>query len=280
MKVGVIGLGQIGGGVAQCLSLTGTLAAIYDVFPDVAEKLNVGVANSSSPRAVAEQSDVVLVAVFSYQQARDVLTGDQGLLAAGRKEVPIVLLSTISTGEYEELRTLANQGGIDLLDCGVTGGSTAATGGLVCLIGGSEEAVERVRPALDGFAKGVYRMGGPGSGMAGKIARNVMIYGTWLVEYEAFKLAKAAGVDARQLISVVLDSRDSVALPCAWPRRDPEIGLEEADGIRRERSASLLAKDLTAALDLAEKHGVTMPTAQLALDSGRLVTGLETEADR
>lgn len=277
MKVGVIGLGQIGGGVAQCLARAGMLAAIYDVSSAAADRLEVGLSNGGSPRAVAEAADVVLIAVFDAAQARAVLDGEHGILAARRPEVTVVLLSTVALDDYHALRQFAAAGGVDLLDCGVTGGSSAARGGLVCLIGGTEAAVAKVRPALDGFSAAVYRMGGPGAGMAGKIARNVIVYGTWLAEYEAFKLAKAAGVDGAQLISVVVESRGSVAPPCAWPRRDPDFNLEVVDDMRRERSAAVLSKDLGAALDLAATLDLRIPGVELTRANGRIITGLEAE---
>jgi 3-hydroxyisobutyrate dehydrogenase len=277
MKAGVIGLGSIGGGVAQCLARADMLSAVYDVFPDVATKLDIGFSNAASPRAVAERSDVILIAVFDAKQVRDVLEGEDGLLAAGRPDVPIVLLSTVAVDDYHALRLLSAEAGIELLDCGVTGGSSAASGGLVCLIGGSETAVEKVRPALEGFAKGVFRMGEAGAGMAGKIARNVIVYGTWLVEHEAFKLAKAVGVDGPQLISAVLESRFSMSPPCGWARRDPDFGLETVDENFRERLASLLSKDLGAALELADEFDVQLPATRLAKASSKEITGLARE---
>lgn len=245
MKVGVIGLGEIGGGVALCLARAGTLNAVYDISPGAAQKLAIGLPNSASPRAVAQACDVVLIAVFDADQVNDVLAGEEGVLAAEGR-APVVLLSTVSVEDYHGLRELAARAGTELLDCGVSGGSSAATGGLVCLIGGSEEVVEQVRPALDGFAKGVFRMGDAGAGMAGKIARNVIVYGTWRAEHEAFALAKAAGVDGAQLVAAVMESRDSMSPPADWARR--------------ERVAPFVLKDLSAALELAAKVGVELPS--------------------
>jgi 3-hydroxyisobutyrate dehydrogenase len=277
MKAGVIGLGNIGGGVAKCLARNGMLSAIYDVSSEAAARIDVGLDNGASPRAIAEQSDVVLIAVFNAEQARAALAGRGGVLAAGRPDVPIILLSTVSVDDYRSLRALVTAAGCELVDCGVTGGSSAASGGLVCLVGGNVEVVERVRPVLDGFAKGVYHMGEAGAGMAGKIARNVMIYGTWLVEHEAFKLARAAGVDPAQLVSVVMDSRGSVAPPCVWQRRDPAFGSEVVDGVRRGRSAAVLIKDLGAAIDLADALELNLPVSLLARANGPAITGLDVE---
>lgn len=278
MKAGVIGLGNIGGGVAQCLARAGQLAAVFDVRPEAVDTLPIDIANCRSPRELTLVSDVVLIAVFDAAQARAVLTGPDGVLAADRREVPIVLLSTVSLDQYSELQGIANASGCELIDCGVTGGSSAASGGLVCLVGADAALFDRVKPVLEAFAQGVYRLGEAGAGMAGKIARNVIIYGTWLVEYEAFKLAKAAGLDRRELIAAVIDSRRSVAQPCAWPSRDPEIAIEVVDDDRRRRSASVLQKDLGAALELAQSFGIALPAAELARANGAIITGLEQEA--
>ena len=79
--------------------------------------------------------------------------------------------------------------------------------------GGDEQTLARVRPVLDGFARDVAVMGGPGAGMAAKIARNVIVYGCLRAGYEGAALARAAGVEVSRLARVVEDSADAVGGP-------------------------------------------------------------------
>lgn len=274
MKGGVIGLGGIGRGVAQCLARAGKLAGVYDIDPAIAPGMDVAFDNSPSPRAVSEICDVVLIAVFNSTQARDVLLGKDGVLAA-QSHAPIVLLSTVAIADFEMLRDLAEGAQREFLDCGVTGGSSVESGGLVCLLGGRESTVAKVLPVLEAFSRKVFHMGGPGSGMAAKIARNVIIYGTWLAEYEAFRLAGAAGVDRAILVRAIEESQNSIGGPCPWPRGDPAYGTDMIDLTRRLRAAGLLAKDLQAAVDLGELHGLTLPGVLATLAHGPAIAGIE-----
>jgi 3-hydroxyisobutyrate dehydrogenase len=87
-----------------------------------------------------------------------------------------------------------------VVDCGVSGGPDAsATGELVCMIGGSEEEVDRLRPVLDAVSCLVLHMRPPGAGLAAKLARNLITYGSWLAAFEAQELAEAAGIDLLKL---------------------------------------------------------------------------------
>jgi 3-hydroxyisobutyrate dehydrogenase-like beta-hydroxyacid dehydrogenase len=262
-NAGVIGLGNIGGGVAVSLARAGRLAAVYDVVPDKAAALEGVAANAEAPAEVAARCDVVFIAVFDAGQARNALSGPGGLLEAARPGLDLVLLSTVELADYHALRALCLENGVELLDCGVTGGLLAASGGLVSLIGGSDEAVARVRPAAEQFSKAVVHMGPAGCGMAAKIARNVIVYGTWLAEHEGMALAAAAGVSIPRLIEAIDESGAGVGPACRWGRRHRDHGTETFEEARRTLLAATLDKDLSAALSLADRLGVDLPAARL-----------------
>src|SRR3984957_7807261 len=196
---GVIGLGAIGGGVAVCLARSGHLRAVYDIRKDASEKLTGVPAVAASPAAVARQCEVVLIAVLDAKQARDVLTGPEGILSQAQPGLNVVLLSTVSLEDLEEIRALTDAAGVGLVDSGVTGGINAARNGLVCLVGADDQTFLQVKPVLEGFAKAVVHMGGPGAGMAAKIARNVIVYGTLRAGYGGVLLAKAARLTLQRM---------------------------------------------------------------------------------
>ncbi|MES2156234.1 MAG: NAD(P)-dependent oxidoreductase [Pseudomonadota bacterium] len=272
-NAGVIGLGQIGAGVAICLARSGQLAAVYDVRADAADTLEGVPPVVASPAELARQADVVIIAVVNAKQTVDVLSGPDGVLSQARPEMSIVLVATVSIEDLNAIRALTDAAGVALVDSGVTGGPKSRENGLVCLVGGSDESVARVRPVLDGFAKQVAHMGGPGAGMAAKIARNVIVFGGLRAGYEAAILCRNAGVDVRQLSDVIDASSDSVGGPLMLAiRDDPATSAQEA--AIREYTRALMIKDLDAAIDLARSYGITLPLIELTRRTDQAVVGM------
>jgi 3-hydroxyisobutyrate dehydrogenase len=186
----------------------------------------------------------------------------------------VVLLATVSLTDLAEIRALTDAAGVGLIDSGVTGGQKAKENGLVCLVGGSDDAIAAVKPVLDGFALSVAHMGPAGAGMAAKIARNVVVYGCLRAGYEAAVLCRNAGVDVNQLTKVIEDSSQGVGGPMMlMSRADPLKDAQEA-GIR-EYTRALMIKDLEAALDLGRTFGVKLPLVELAINSDQSVVGME-----
>jgi 3-hydroxyisobutyrate dehydrogenase len=279
IKAGVIGLGVIGSGVALCLARAGMVGAVYDIRPDAAGDLEGVPAVATSPAEVARQCDVVIIAVVSAAQTLAVLTGPEGVLAAARPGLAIVLVATVALDDLTHIRALTDAAGVGLVDCGVTGGTLARQNGLVCLVGATPAQLVIVKPVLDGFAKSVAHMGGPGAGMAAKIARNVVVYGCIRAGYEGAALARAAGVNVQQLAQVIEESSDGVGGPMMLMGRagDPLTDPEEAK--LREYVRNLMNKDLDAALDLGKSLGVGLPLIELVRRTERVVTGLELETE-
>ncbi|MES2172331.1 MAG: NAD-binding protein [Pseudomonadota bacterium] len=116
-------------------------------------------------------------------------------------------------------------------------------------------------------------MGGPGAGMAAKIARNVIVFGGLRAGYEAAVLCRNAGVDVRQLSDVIEASSDSVGGPLMLAIRDDPASSEQEAAIR-EYTRALMIKDLDAAIDLARSYGITLPLVELARRSDQAVVGL------
>ncbi|WP_081290148.1 NAD(P)-dependent oxidoreductase [Mycobacterium asiaticum] len=260
LRAGVIGLGEIGGGVAISMARRGRAPSVFDVRPDAAANLEGVPAQLDSVAAVTQDSDVVLIAVINAEQARDVLAGSGGLLQAARPGLIVVLLSTVSITVLHELDALCREADVTLLDCGVTNGDKAAEHGIVAMIGGPEEQVAQARPVLDDFAKAVVHCGPVGSGMTTKIARNLIQYGCWAVVDEAANLAAANGVSLQTLLSVMReadsDGRQTLRL------LDVRAAGITVPSDYADRVAALADKDLDAAAELGMVLGVPTPLAQ------------------
>lgn len=275
LKVGVIGLGMIGGGVAVCLARAGFLEAVYDINPKSAEKLEGVPACSVNPAALAQTCDVVIIAVVNADQIRDALNGENGLLSAARSGLVLVIQSTISLLDLKSITELASTAGIKVVDCGVTGGPAAHINGLVSLVGADDETFQYVEPVLNGYSKSVVHMGGPGTGMAAKIARNVIVYTVWRAGYEGALLAKAAGVDVKKFAAAIEASDENVSGPTTWMARDVSTDESSEEKNLREHVLTILDKDLSAALDLSEQLNIDLPTARLSRENAKAILGLD-----
>ncbi|HWD05805.1 MAG TPA: NAD(P)-binding domain-containing protein [Amycolatopsis sp.] len=277
-RVGVIGLGMIGGGVAVSLVRSGQVPAVYDIRPEAADGLAGVPAPLGSPAEVARASDVVLVAVVDADQARQVLSRKDGVLAGARPELVVVLLSTVAVPVVHELAKTCAGHGIALLDCGVTPGDKAAENGMVAILGGEDSAVARAMPVLSGFAKRVVHCGPLGAGMAAKIARNVITYGTWRAVHEASALAEAAGVAPEKLVTVVEEADPQGATLFSWLRM--RLAAKDETRALVPQVQRLQDKDLAAAQDLAERVHVPLPLVDAARAHGAETLAFPAKEDK
>jgi 3-hydroxyisobutyrate dehydrogenase-like beta-hydroxyacid dehydrogenase len=152
------------------------------------------------------------------------------------------------------------------------------------MVGGSEDAVERVRPVLDTFTSLVIHMGPPGAGLQAKLARNIVQYGSWLAAYEAQRLAEAAGIELSKLAQAVRESDALIGGASRLMFRETvEPFDDDADPrfVDAMRAGSNLAhKDLRAALGLANELGVRLPMTELTEELCDDVFGLGSHEDK
>jgi 3-hydroxyisobutyrate dehydrogenase len=276
--VGVIGLGAIGGHVARALARAGRTVVGYDVRADAYSEFPEA-PPAETPRALGESSDIVLVAVYDDAQLREVLTGSEGVLKASSPPSIVCVLSTVTVGT---LRTLADEAkgvGVELIDCGVTGGSgLRSRGKIVVLAGGAEATVEEARPVLEAFAAPLLHMGALGAGMQAKLARNLMHYSGWYAAWEAARVAAACGVDVEKLVEAHTISNEwsgggtSLLMAGIGPELADPDDAQSID--RRERSAAWAKKDLAYVLELADELGIPLPGATMVRDRIDFVVGL------
>ncbi|MHB8680695.1 MAG: NAD(P)-dependent oxidoreductase [Acidimicrobiales bacterium] len=277
--VGVVGLGAIGAGVAKGVAGAGHRLVVCDVRAEATAPFAEIGDVVSSPAEVGARCEVVLVAVVDDDQLRAVALGPDGALAAMAPGTSLVVLSTVSVTTLREVADAAGPCGVTVVDCGVTGGpSAAADGQLVSMVGGTPEAVDAVRDVLDGFSSLVVHMGPLGAGLRAKLARNVVQYGAWLAAYEGQRLAEAAGIDLAKLAQVIRASEKRTGgtttlmfRPTVAPfGPDDDPGLVDA----MRTGAALAHKDLRAAIDMARGLGTDTPLAELTEATADAIFGL------
>jgi 3-hydroxyisobutyrate dehydrogenase-like beta-hydroxyacid dehydrogenase len=277
--VGVIGLGAIGDGVATSVLRVGLPLVVYDVRPEALDRYREEATVVGSPAELVRHSDVVVVAVVDDDQVRAVLSGPDGGLVAADPGTTVVIVSTISAPCVQAIGAEAAALGVPILDCGVTGGpAAAASGDLVCMVGGDPDVIQRLDPVFSAIASLTVTMGPFGTGLAAKLARNLITYGSWLAAYEGQLLAEAAGIPLSRLAEVVKASDVHIGGASRLMFRPTVAPFTELDdkGLvgAMQAGASLAHKDIRAALELAGSLEVDLPLAQMTEDRCDQIFGL------
>lgn len=266
--IGVIGLGTIGGGIAKNVHAAGLPLVVCDVTAEATRKHADYARVVDSPADLARESDVVVVAVVNDEQVRGVLSGPDGALAAGATGTTVVVVSTITPACVAAIGAEATALGVPIIDCGVSGGpSAAASGNLVCMCGGDPEAISDLAPLFEAIGSLTVTMGPFGTGLAAKLARNLVQYGGWLAAHEGQVLAEAAGIELAKLAEVIRASDAQSGGPTTLMFRNTAAPFTPADdqGLVRamQAAAGLARKDLHAVLAMAGDLGLELPVATM-----------------
>lgn len=261
-RVGVIGLGQMGRGIAANLSRAGLLRAAWDPAPAARElPFCRDIAFAAGP-AMAAQCDVILFVVPSSAEIAANLHGPDGILATDRPGQVLVDLTTSDPARTRELAQAAGATRRAYLDGGMTGGAAGADAGtLTLMMGGEPETLERVRPVLATIARTIFLVGPSGAGHTLKLIHNMVVHTNFLVACEACRLAENAGMDLASVIAVFnAGNARSFITEARFPNH---ILSGRFDG----RSAvSNLAKDLAMAAAHADQQGEPAPYTHLTAD--------------
>jgi 3-hydroxyisobutyrate dehydrogenase len=264
MKVGFIGLGTMGSGLAANVQKAGYELVVHDVRKDAAAPhLAAGAAWADTPRQVAEASEVVLTSLPGPPEVEAVALGDQGLLAGMRAGHAYFDLSTNSPTLVRRLHALFAARGVSVLDAPVSGGpSGARTRRLAIWVGGDEAVFARCRPVLDAMGDQVLLVGPIGSGSVAKLVHNCAGYAVQTALAEVFTLGVKAGVEPLALWQAVRQGANG----------RQRLYDRLADNFLRGRydppsfALRLAHKDVSLATALAREHHVPMRLANLALD--------------
>jgi len=267
-RVGVVGLGRMGAGIAESLLRKGRDLSVYDLRSEALARFRGRARIASTPADLASECDAVIVAVVNAKQVRDVLAGKTGLIAGANRRLIAIVVSTVSAESLLELADLANKGRVTLLDAGITGGQGGAEAGtLVSLVGGDVAQFDLARPVLEDFSSLVVHFGPLGSGVKAKVVRSLITYITICAAYEGRRLANRAGVDLDKLAEVVRVSDGYIGGVATYLGRVQATAPNPAadpDAYRRvEASMVDLYLDLQAGQAEADVTGMRVSIAKL-----------------
>ncbi len=272
-RIGWIGLGVMGSSMCAHLLEAGFAARIHTRTRRKAEPLLArGAVWAASPRAVAEESEVVFTMLGFPHEVREVVLGPAGALAGCARGSVLVDMSTSEPSLAIEIAEAAAARGVHSVDAPVSGGDVGAREArLSIMIGGDEAVVAALRPCFEALGKTLVRQGGPGAGQHAKMVNQVLIASNMVGVCEGLLYAHRAGLDPeRVLASVASGAAGSWSLSNLGPRilagdfepgfyvehfvKDMGIALAEAERMGLALPGLALAKQLYVAL-VAQGHG-------------------------
>lgn len=262
MKVGYIGLGAMGRGMAANLQKAGFDLVVHDINRQASDPyVEKGAAWASTPRELASACEVVMTSLPTPADVKAVAAGDNGLLAGFSKGAAWFDLSTNAVDVVRSIHATCADAGVAFLDAPVSGGpGGAASGRMAIWVGGDKPAFDRHRSALDAMADQVRYIGDIGAGTIAKLVHNAssVILSAGLIE--VFSMGVKAGVEPLALWEAI---------------RQGALGRQRAFEMLGARflhgkfdppnfALRLLNKDMQLALQLGREVNVPMRLATLA----------------
>ena len=262
--VAVLGTGRMGTAMARSLARGGSDLILYNRTQEtcavLADQLHCRTVDT--PAAAAAAADISITMLADGPAVEAVWTGPDGLLEGASAGSVLVDMSTVPPDVIRGFESAARDRGAGILDAPVSGSvPLAETGKLTIMVGGSEEDLERARPAFEQLATRVVHIGPLGSGASLKLAVNVLIFGLNQALAEALVLAERSGVDRATAYDFFVTS--AAGAPYVGYKRDAFVDPDHAPvGF----TLGLTQKDLRLILDLAAAVDVPMPQTRGNLD--------------
>jgi 3-hydroxyisobutyrate dehydrogenase len=261
-QVGFIGLGIMGRGMVANLMKAGFEVCVWNrTASQMNEFVEKGAKAATSPRQVAEQSDIIITCVSDTPDVEAVILGENGVIHGVKAGSLVIDMSTISPAATREIAKKLNAKGVQMLDAPISGGSEgAAKGTLSIMIGGATEAVERAMPYFQAMGKAITHVGPQGAGQTVKIVNQILVVVNMLAVSEALVFAKAGGLDLQKTLDAVTQGAAG-----SWmlSNRGPQL---IRDDWRPGFTIDLQTKDVRLALEAADELGVPLLATSLVFN--------------
>jgi putative dehydrogenase len=262
-KVGVVGLGDMGSGLAKNLIKNGFESTGFDLS---SARLNafveMGGRAASTVAEVGQNADAVFVMVMNGDQAKSVILGPKGLASHMSNGAVVILTSTIKPREAREIEEALEGSGINLIDSPVSGGFPGAQSGtLTMMAAGVPSVLDDFSAVMEAVSKTIHRVGeSAGDGQVMKSCLQTLIGSIFAATFEAASLAAKSGVSGQALFDVFSTSGAGCGVA--------NTALENIIDRKFEGTGSGIStmhKDLTISLNMAEELGVPLFMTSTAL---------------
>lgn len=260
MRVAFIGLGVMGYPMAGHLANAGHEVTVFNRTATVAQawcKSFTGTA-AATPAAAAANAEMVFSCVGNDDDVREVLLGEDGVMAGIAAAGIVVDHTTASASIARELAGIAASKSVGFLDAPVSGGQAGAENGqLTVMAGGDSDSFERARPVIESYAKAVTLIGAAGAGQLAKMVNQICIAGIVQGLAEGLNFAQQAGLDPELVIdSIAKGAAQSWQMENRWRTM---VNDEFEFGF----AVDWMRKDLAIALDEAKENGAALELVKL-----------------
>jgi 3-hydroxyisobutyrate dehydrogenase len=260
VKLGFIGLGNMGSRIAQRLLDHGYPLVAYDMNIAKAEAIAAeGGFAAKNILELARTADVILSCLTNDQAVQSAYAGPAGVFAVARPGTIVFEMSTISPESSRELHKLGAKSGIEVLDVAISGSTPAAEQGILTLLaGGNQDLFRAAEPIFQAIAKQYFLLGGPGSGTAMKLVVNTLLGIGMQAIAEAVVLGETVGLNRERLLDVL--SKTAVIAP-AHVGKLARVAIND---YTPQFPLRLMNKDFQLILKAAAEARIPMPVTEAA----------------
>ncbi len=267
MKIGFIGIGNMGGPMARNLIAAGHDVTVFDLSEElVAAIVQAGATGAGSARSAVSGADAIITMLPAGPHVRQVY--EEAILPNAPAGAILIDCSTIDVETARAVAAQAADRGYGMVDAPVSGGVGGAEAGtLTFMVGGSDAAFAEAKPILEKMGKTIVHCGGPGNGQAAKICNNMMLGIQMISVAEAFVLAEKLGLDHQKLFDVSSKASGqcwSLTTYCPVPGPVPTSPANR--DYRPGFAAAMMAKDLRLSQGAAEAFNADTPLGAKALE--------------
>lgn len=258
-KIGFIGLGIMGKPMAKNLIRAGFPLTVFSRSkPPVEELIREGASEASSPKAVAESSEVIITMLPDSPEVEEVVLGERGVLQGATPGSILIDMSSINPLVSQKISAILKQKGVEMLDAPVSGGEIGAIqGSLAIMVGGEKRVFEECFEIFQALGKSIVYVGGIGSGGYVKLVNQIIVALNIATLGEAFSLGVKAGIDPKMIFEAI---RGGLASSRVLETKVPMIVERNFNpGFK----VKLHHKDLHNALTTAKELGVPLPLSSL-----------------
>lgn len=262
MKIGFIGLGNVGGKLAGSLLRNNFDLVVRDLDPThIQSFIDRGAASASSPKEMAEMVDMIITCLPSPAVSAEVMESADGILAGLSSDKIWLEMSTTDKEEVIRLGNLVEAKGAMAMDCPVSGGChRAATGNIAIFAGGEREVFERVFPVLRVMGRRILHTGPMGSASVLKVITNYLCSVHLAALGEAFAVAHKAGMDMNTTYEAIRISSGNSFVH----ETESQVILNGSRDINF--TMDLVVKDVGLFDSLAQRHHIPVEISPLVLD--------------
>ena len=262
MKIGFIGLGNVGGKLAGSLLRNGYDLTVRDLNQEIARPfLDNGAKWGESPKQMAENVELIITCLPNPSASAAVIEADDGVLAGISKGKIWAEMSTTDEEEVKRLGSKVNVMGGEALDCPVSGGChRAATGNISIFVGGERSSFEKILKVMKVLGRRILHTGPLGSASVLKVMTNYLATANLVTLCEALTTAKKAGMDLSTTYEAIRISSGNSFVH----ETESQVILNGSRDINF--TMDLVLKDISLFQDIADRNGVPLEVSPLLID--------------